>query len=320
MKPYYFLSLLVLLFNNTNAQDEVVTELKKEAEIIIVKDPKDTVQKVWKTGGTFTLNINQGSLSNWSAGGDEFSFSLNSFVNVFAFYKKERRAWDNNLDMAFGIVQTTSLGRRKSSDRFDFTSKFGYSLNPKLNLSSLVNLRSQFANGFHYSKTAEGKDTAKLTSRSWMPTYLIVSQGFDYKPVKNLSIYFSPITARWIMVADPLIRPLYGVDANKNARAEFGAFISANYTAKIGKQFTYKSKIELFSNYKKNPQNIDVFWTNSLTGKITKLIQFSLNVDMIYDDDTKNVKPGKGPAPQWLQLMGIGFTYPFGHAKNKSTK
>ena len=88
MKLFYFLSLFVLLFNTSYAQDEVVSELKKEAEIIIVKDPKDTIQKVWKTGGTFALNINQGSLSNWSAGGDEFSFSLNSFVNLFAFTKK----------------------------------------------------------------------------------------------------------------------------------------------------------------------------------------------------------------------------------------
>jgi hypothetical protein len=214
-------------------------------------------------------------------------------------------------------VQTTSLGRRKSSDRFDLTSKYGYSLNKKLNLSTLFNIRSQFANGFHYTKTDAGKDTAKLTSKSWMPTFVILSQGFDIKPVQNLSMYVSPITAKWILVSDPVIRPIYGVDPSSAVRSEFGAFLSANYTAKIGKQFTYKSKLDLFSNYKKNPQNIDVFWTNSLSGKITKHIQFSFNVDMIYDDDTKNVKPGSGPAPQWLQLMGIGFAYPFGYAKNK---
>jgi hypothetical protein len=28
---------------------------------------------------------------------------------------------------------------------------------------------------------------------------------------------------------------------------------------------------------------------------------------MIYDDNTQNINPAKGPAPQWLQLMGIGF-------------
>lgn len=319
MNKYLFI-LLTLYCTQVRAQDQIVAELKKESELSIPKDPKDTINREWKVGGTFSVNINQGSMSNWSAGGDEFSFSLNSFFNAFAFYKKDRQAWDNMLDMAFGIVQTTSLGRRKSSDRFDFTSKYGYSLNKKLNLSTLFNLRSQFANGYHYTKTASGLDTAKLTSKSWMPTFVIVSQGFDIKPVSNLSMFVSPITAKWILVSDPLIRPIYGVDPSKAVRSEFGAFLSANFTAKIGKQFTYKSKLDLFSNYKKNPQNIDVFWTNSLSGKITKYIQFSLNVDMIYDDDTKNVKPGNGPAPQWLQLMGIGFAYPFGYAKNKPAK
>ena len=81
---------------------------------------------------------------------------------------------------------------------------------------------------------------------------------------------------------------------------------------KIGEKFTFKTRLDLFSNYKKNPQNIDVFWSNVLTASITKHINFSLNVDMIYDDDTKNVDPTKGPAPQWLELMGIGFAYNFG--------
>jgi hypothetical protein len=32
-------------------------------------------------------------------------------------------------------------------------------------------------------------------------------------------------------------------------------------------------------------------------------------VDLIYDDDTRNIDPTKGPAPQILQLVGIGFVY-----------
>ena len=56
---------------------------------------------------------------------------------------------------------------------------------------------------------------------------------------------------------------------------------------------------------------IDIYWTNNLTAKITKYINFSLTMDVIYDDDVHNVNPNKGPAPQILQLMGIGFAYNF---------
>jgi hypothetical protein len=97
----------------------------------------------------------------------------------------------------------------------------------------------------------------------------------------------------------------------KKAKSEFGAYFSANYLKKISTNMIYKGKLDLFSNYRSNPQNIDIFFSNVLTAKISKYINFSLNLDIIYDDDTKNVNPAKGPAPQILQLMGIGFAYKF---------
>jgi hypothetical protein len=192
------------------------------------------------------------------------------------------------------------------------TSKYGYALNKHWNLSTLFNLRSQFANGYSYEKNAAGADTRTLTSKTLAPAYVLLSLGLDYKPSSNFSLFMSPMTGRWVLVSDTSLGKLYGLVTGKKVKSELGAFLSANYTAKMGKNFTYKTKLDLFSNYKQNPQNVDVFWTNVITAKITKYINFSFNVDMIYDDDTHNVDPTKGPAPQWLQLMGIGFAYKFG--------
>ena len=293
------------------SQDQTVKDLKNEASKSITRNPKDTIQKKWKLGGLFSLNINEGSLSNWSAGGDKFSFSLNAYLNLYAFYKKNKSSWDNNLDLAYGIVNTTSLGSRKASDRVDFLTKYGYALSPKWNVSALFNLRTQFAKGYAYSKTAAGLDTSSVISRSFSPAYLILSLGFDYKPTADLSIFISPLTERWVIVTDNLIAPLFGIDPGKKSKNELGAFASVNYLKKLGSSFTYKTRLDLFSNYKQEPQNIDIFWSNVVTAKITKYINFSFNLDMIYDDDTHNVNPAKGPAPQWLQLMGIGFAYNF---------
>lgn len=311
MKKILISACLCSSFALVQAQDGTVSDLKKEANKTIKKDANDTIPKTWKTGGTFTLNINQGSLSNWSAGGDKFSFSLNSYLNLYAFYKKGKNNWDNSLDLSYGFVNTTSLGNRKASDRIDLLSKYGYDISKHLSVGALLNFRSQFANGYAYSKTAAGKDTATLTSKSFAPAYLLLSLGLDYKPVKDLSIFISPITGRWIFVGDTLLGPGYGLDPGKKVKSEIGAFLSANYMKKIGTSFTFKTRLDLFSNYKHDPQNIDVYWSNVLTAKITKFINFSLNVDMIYDNDTKNVDPSKGPAPQWLELMGIGFSYTF---------
>lgn len=311
MKKIIFLSLSIFSLQSLFAQDAIVSGLKTESEKVIAKDPKDTVQKVWKTGGLFNLNVNQGSLTNWSAGGDKFSFSLNSYLNLYAFYKKDKKSWDNSLDMTFGVVQTTSLGRRKSSDRLEYTSKYGHAIAKKVNLAGLLNVRSQFANGYSYAPNAAGVDTATLTSKSFAPTYVLLSPGFDFKPNDNLSVFVSPITARWILVSDKNIGHLYGLDSGKTVSSDFGAFLTAKFTKKFGENIVYKTKLDLFSNYKHDPQNIDVFWTNSITAKISKYINFSLNVDLIYDNDIQNVDPTKGPAPQISELMGIGFAYKF---------
>lgn len=307
------LSTTILLFCAfaIQAQDGTVKDLKASSEKTFKKDPADTIPKLWRKGGAFALNINQGSLSNWAAGGDKFSFSLNSYLSLYAFYQKEKHSWDNSLDLAYGIVNTTSLGNRKASDRIDFTSKYGYALNPKLNIAALFNLRTQFANGYNYTKTAAGLDSASLTSTTFAPAYALLSLGLDYKPIKDLSIFVSPATARWVLVSKDELKPLYSVDLDKNSRNEFGAFASINYMKDFAKTMNFKTKLDLFSNYKSNPQNVDIYWSNVLTAKITKYINFSLNVDFIYDDDVENVNPKKGPAPQILQLMGIGFAYNF---------
>ena len=305
---FLFFTVVLFFSISATAQDPTVKELK-EASLKNLKNPSDTVVKKWKSGGLFNLNINQGTLSNWSAGGDKFSFSLNSSVSLFSNYKKGKHSWDNTADLAYGIVSTTSLGSRKSTDRIDLLSKYGYALTNHLNLATLFNFRSQFAKGYIYDKTAAGLDSATLSSKGFAPMYVLLSLGLDYKPTESFSLFLSPITARWVIVPDQQIAPLYSIENGKSSRQELGAFLSASLNKDFSKKFNFKSRLDLFSNYKSEPKNIDVFWSNILTAQITKYINFNLAVDIIYDDNTQNVNPEKGPAPQIMQQMGIGFSY-----------
>ncbi|MCC6258427.1 MAG: DUF3078 domain-containing protein [Chitinophagaceae bacterium] len=316
MKKIGFCFLISFLFASyINAQDQEINGMKKDAERTFKKDPKDTTKKIWKTGGVFSLNLNQGSLSNWASGGDKFSFSINSFASLYAYYKKDRHSWDNSLDLAYGFVNTTSLGSRKAADRIDLLSKYTFKLHKKWNAGILFNGRTQFDRGKAYEKTPAGTDTSYTISRFFAPAYLLGSLGIDYKPVKNLSVFLSPITARYVVVTDKHLGPAFGLDSGKIVKNEIGAYLTTNFNTSISKSFNFKTRLDLFSNYKKKPQNIDVYWSNVVTAKITKYINFSFNLDMIYDDDTKNINPSKGPAPQWLQLMGIGFSYSFANRK-----
>ena len=292
------------------AQDEKVKELQKESERGIKKDPNDTIPKIWKLGGQYALNVSQGSLSNWAAGGDEFSLSLNSVLNLFAFYKKGKHSWDNTFDFNLGYVKTTSLGSRKNDDRFDLLSKYGYALNPKLNFAGMFNFRSQLFDGFTYDSNGEEEFSSTFLS----PAYILLSPGLDYKPVDGLSIFVSPITVRWTIVQDDTLsaKGSYGVDPGQHSNTEFGAFSSINYFKEFNKVISYKGRLDLFSNYKNNPQNIDVYFTNVLNIKLAKALTLSYSLDMIYDDDVKIFGDNRtSPALQIKSLLGLGVLLKF---------
>lgn len=312
MKKFSLATVIVFFVLAVEAQDKDVQNLRKESSREIKKDPNDTIPKIWKTGGLFNLNFNQAALSNWAAGGDKSSLALTSYLNAFAFYKKDRNSWDNTLDLAFGIVSTTSLGKRKSDDRIDFVSKYGYEFAKSWYASGLLNVRTQFAQGFSYPD-----DKSKvLTSDFLAPAYILLSPGVTYKPNDNFSIFVSPITARWVIVNNDSLASVgaFGVDSGKHVKFEVGAFASIGYTTKIGANSQFTSKLDLFSNYRHNPQNVDIYWTNLLSVKISKILAMTLTVNMIYDDDVKTVKSdgtSGGAALQLQEVMGIGLAVKF---------
>lgn len=222
MKPILLLTGLLAILQSS-AQDETVKKLRSDAEKNIKKDPADTSNKLWRTGGLYSLNVSQASLSNWAAGGDDFSLAVNSLLSLHAFYKKDKHSWDNTFDFNLGYINTTSLGSRKNDDRFDLLSKYGHALNSKLNVAGLFNLRSQFFKGYTFQDNIK-----KLSSNFMAPGYILVSIGLDHKPNKDLSIFFSPATARWVIVKDTALanKGLYGVTPGEKSNFEFGAFVT----------------------------------------------------------------------------------------------
>jgi hypothetical protein len=308
----HFLSLLcICAVLNASAQDETVRGLRDESGRQIKKDPNDTTDKTWKRGGIYNINISQGSLSNWAAGGDDFSLSINSVLSLFAFYKKDKHSWDNTADFAFGYVNTTSLGSRKNDDRIDLLSKYGYALGSKWNIAGLVNLRSQLFKGYTY----DGDGERTLSSAFLSPAYVLVSPGFDSKPNADLSFFISPITARWTIVNDDSLsaKGVYGVEPGKHSNGEFGAFASVNYLKESrNKTITYKSRLDLFSNYRNNPKNIDIYFINVLNFKLSRILTLTWSVDMIYDDDVRLFGDNNdGAAMQLKSLTGIGLLVKF---------
>ncbi|MFM7511148.1 MAG: DUF3078 domain-containing protein [Bacteroidota bacterium] len=300
---------LLLAGSITNAQDATIRKLQVESLRPVKKYVPDSLIKKWKSGGNYTLTVGQGSLSNWAAGGDQFSFTLNTILQLFSYYRKGRNSWDNTLDIFFGYINTTSLGSRKNDDRFDLISKYGYSLNKKINLATLFNVRSQFIPGYTYPNNVK-----TFASTFLSPGYVIFSQGLDFRPNKQFSVFFSPITARWVIVTNETLsnRGEYGVKSRSKSIGQFGAFGTFTVEKNFNKKVLYKARIDLFSNYQRKPQNIDLFVTNVLTTKIGKNLALSWNVDLIYDDDVRLFGSKKtSPGLQAKSIIGFGLQVKF---------
>ncbi len=302
--------LLLLLATGLYAQDASIKKLQSESLRSVPKNNADTSKKAWKAGGIYNISVGQGSLSNWAAGGDDFSFSAATALNLFASYKKEKSSWDNALALNLGYIKTSTLGGRKNDDRIDLVSKYGHALNKKLNLSSLFNFRTQLLNGYSFTETGKDSFSKRFSSAFMSPAYILISQGLDYKPGKGLSIFASPITSRWIIVTDDSLsaRGEYGVKPGEHSSNELGAFATINYTTHFNKYISYRGRVDLFSNYKNEPLNTDVYMTNSISAKLGKVVVLSWNLDMIYDDDVEMFgDEGTSPALQLKSVFGIGL-------------
>lgn len=289
--------ILVLLTNHffSEAQDAIV----KGLQITALKDIKPADSNGWVRTGTFILNINQGTLQNWSAGGEQNTFGVNFIFNYNLNFRKNRNTWSNYFDLGLGFQNATSFGRfRKTDDRIDITSKYGYQLNKTVYAALLGNFNSQAIKGFDYNQVPASKISNFLT-----PGKILLSVGFDYRPDKSFSLFISPLTTRWILKHDNSFDSVskFGVPAFKKSYTEVGAFATLKFSKALNKWSRYTGRVDFFSNYNRKPQNIDLFFTNLLSMKFNKWLGTTITLDMIYDDDV--IKK-----TQLKEILGIGLT------------
>jgi hypothetical protein len=277
---------------------------------LFAEEVSDTV-KYWKRSGVFAANFSQVSLTNWAAGGQS-SMSGVFMLNYLANYKKDSLSWDNYINLGYGFLKNNDEPLRKSTDKIEFNSKVGYNTGTNWNYSGLVSFKSQFAPGYNYTAGVRG-DTE--ISKFLAPAYINVALGMDYK-TEFFSLFLSPVTGKFTIVNDDSlsIAGEFGVEPGKKFRAELGASARLAFKKEVVKNVTAQSKIDLFSNYLHNPQNIDVDWTFMLNMKVNEWLSANLLTQLIYDDDIKikNKDTGKSsPMVQFMEMFGVGLSFKF---------
>jgi len=286
--------------------------------LLLAQTPKDTL---WKTGGNLAITFAQTSLTNWAAGGEN-SLAENSFLNLFANYKKGKSQWDNNLELAYGVLKIGTADPKKSEDRIDLSSKYGYKAFDSWFYSALFNFKSQFTPTYAFPG-----DTAKeMVSKFFSPGLLFFALGLDYKPHENLSVFISPLTLKTTLVLDDTLasKGAYGVAGGhfdntgkwvkgENIKQEIGGYLKFFFRKALVENVDLQNKLELFSSYSEHPENIDINWEVLIAMKINKYLSANINTQLLYDDDIIIIdKDGnKGPRTQFKEVFGVGFSYKF---------
>ncbi|MGE5349477.1 MAG: DUF3078 domain-containing protein [Actinomycetota bacterium] len=284
------------------------------SEAVFGQDADTT--KGWKNSGVLSLNMAQASFTNWAAGGQN-SVALNGLINLAANYRAGKSAWDNALTLGYGkmIQKGNDLGWVKTDDRIDFQSKYGHKASERWFYTGLMSFRTQMDKGFNYP------DTDNKISDLFAPAYLLFSLGMDYKPNPQFSMFLSPLTSKNTIVFDDDLSAAgaFGVEPGKKFRPELGAYANIAYKKdEIVKNVNFLTKLDLFTNYLRNPQNIDISWEALLVLKVNEFISATVNTQLVYDDDVlikvgegNEGEPLMGKRAQFKEVIGVGFTYKF---------
>ena len=295
-----------------------VTDAEKKLKTV----SSDTIMG-WKKGGVLGLNLAQTSLTNWAAGGQN-SLAVNGYFSVFANYKQDKSSWDNSLDLGYGLLkQGNDDYFTKTDDKIDFLSKYGREAFKNFNYAALLNFKTQMSPGYKYP------DTENKISDLFAPAYLLLAAGLDYKPNDHFSAFISPLTAKFTFVTDPDLSDdgAFGVTPGETVRGEIGGYLRTIYTrgdfkGEFLKNVAFTTKLDLFSNYADNPQNIDVSWEILVALKVNDFLSVNFNTHLLYDDNILvpvdrngngefESTEAPGPRTQFKEILGVGFSLKF---------
>ena len=264
---------------------------------------------VWKVKSLYSLSGTQSSFVNWNSGGRN-NISLIGNISASADYNKDKWNWSSDVTLAFGGIKYldgNGVDLQKTDDKIDLSSIVGMRISKRFLISINSGFKTQFADGFTYP------NDSIAVSKFMAPGYLNLALGTDYIKDGNFSVFGSPFAAKTTFVLDDSLSQIgaFGVDKGERVRYEFGAFVKLKWNAKLMKNISMKSKIELFSNYLNNPENIDINASVAFVFRVNSLFSATAQWNLVYDDDI-NIRDRNGnfgPRTQFKSVLGIGISY-----------
>jgi len=276
-----------------------IKNLQKKLDSVkkIQKKEKEELIKEWTVDGRFTFLFNQASFTNWTAGGEN-NVAGNIGVNYDFNFRNKKIKWDNKIIAVYGSSHVSNQGYRKTDDRFEYNSVLALKTTKRWYFSFFTNLITQFTRGFDYSQ-----DPKKEVSSVFSPAYLGFGPGILWRKNENMRVNIAPATSRFTFVSKPFSGQ-YGVPEGKTSTYGLGFNMSAFLKFQLMEDLTMENIIALYSNYLRNPQNIDVNYQINFLISVNKYLSTNLTLHVIADNNASS-------RVQFREVFGLGLNYTF---------
>lgn len=289
------------------------------ANHFIIGDSLGVKDSSWQLEFSFGFDFSQLLHINPQQGAGQNKLSFNSAVGFSGKYNKEHINWENELIWQFGAQRvgrgsiTPNLNIpvpfQKSMDDFRVNSKLGYRFREDSNWLTSINFgfRTLLVPTFNGDERLAGNFFKDIftegiapSSKFFSPGIFTLAIGGEYQKKEGVSIFYSPGSIKCIVVANDLIAAT-GIHGNnteglpdslgfyeyfENFNFQFGSLIRGSIEREIFRNWLkYQGSLILFSNYLNNPQNIDIDMVNTFNWNFYKNLNFTLMVNLFYDDD-----------------------------------
>ena len=278
----------------------------KDAE----EDRNDVLQAIrekrspWRREATLMAQITQHYVTdNWYQGGSS-SFAGYGIAKGYVNYIKERFTWENTGEWRIGgsTVSNDSLHKvNTTDDLLRLYTKANFRIVPKVFTSLTGEIETRLLPTY---KT----NSNELKSAPFSPFRLTIAAGIDYKPVKNLSINFSPISYKLVHISDTARVKVtdYGLLAGEQTQNNVGMSLRVEYLWKPVREVALETKFYTYTNYK----NVEVDLEVNCDFIINRFLSARVMLHPRYDSSV--IKDGDKKAKmQFRELISLGFNHKF---------
>lgn len=274
-----------------------------------VEDRNDVLRAIremkspWRREATLMAQITQNYVTdNWYQGGSS-SFAALGIAKGQISYIRERFTWENFGEWRMGgsTVSADTLHKMNTTDdMFKIYSKANLRIVPKLFTSLSVELDTRL---FPTYKS----NSMELKSAPFSPLRFTAAFGIDYKPVKDLSLSFSPVSYKLIHIADKRVNPTdYGLEEGQFTQHNIGSSIRLEYLWKPVREFALETKFYMYTNY----HNVELDLEVNADFIINRWLSARLMLHPRYD--TSVIMEGDKCAKiQFRELLSLGFAHKF---------